>query len=103
MAIMSKYCKAYPLDAFGKYAGWTPESALGPGTNEVGPSADVDRGYAFLHDNFTVTKNVFVDEQIVFNQVTPPWIEFCRTQLGFEPPHEEDAALSTTPEPLHSP
>jgi hypothetical protein len=41
-----------------------------------------DANYVYLHTNFTVTDGIFVDENIIFSDVTPEWIEFCRDVLG---------------------
>jgi hypothetical protein len=38
-----------------------------------------------LHTDFTVTDGIFIDENIIFNDVTPEWIEFCRDVLGQNP------------------
>jgi hypothetical protein len=34
-----------------------------------------------VQKNFTVTDGIFVDENIIFSDVTPEWIEFCE-KLG---------------------
>jgi len=43
-----------------------------------------DNDYVYMHRNYTVTDGIFIDENIIFNDVTPEWIEFCRTVLGVE-------------------
>ena len=40
-----------------------------------------DSDYVYLQRNFTVTDGIFVDENIIFDDVTPEWIDFCRTVL----------------------
>jgi hypothetical protein len=47
-----------------------------------------DADYVYLHTNFTVTDGIFIDENIIFTAVTPEWIEFCRTFVGYEPKQE---------------
>jgi hypothetical protein len=44
-----------------------------------------DADYVYLQGNFTVTDGIFIDENVIFDEVTPEWIEFCRNVLGYEP------------------
>ena len=78
MLTMSKYCKAYPVDRFRAFPSW-PLSAT---------SATEETGYYFLHDNHVVATGVFKDEGIVFDAVTPEWIDFCEKTLNFQIPEE---------------
>jgi len=48
-----------------------------------------DTDYLFLHDSFVVTNGIFEDKNIVFDQVTPEWKQFCRTELHFNIPDDE--------------
>jgi hypothetical protein len=97
MAVMAMYCKAYPLARLREYRGWTEHpgslavrqdaTADTGDTGETAPSGEPD--YVFLQENLTVTNGVFVDENVVFDAVTPEWETFCRTTLEFEvPPYE---------------
>lgn len=74
MGEMGKYCKAYPVARFSEYDGW-PE--------EVG---ELKRDHLYLHENYVVTEGIFMDEDVIFDEVTPEWIEFCETTLAFEVP-----------------
>ena len=56
-----------------------------------------DEDYVYVQRNLTVTDGIFVDENIIFSDVTPDWIEFCQTVLGLgnpiaepEIPHENE-------------
>jgi|SRR4026207_1747547 hypothetical protein len=102
MAILGRYSKAYPLGQLRQFRGWTerPENARiirrevdGEIVEEA--RALTDQDYVYVHRNFTVTDGIFVDENIIFSDVTLEWIEFCQTVLGlgcptYEPetPHE---------------
>jgi len=44
-----------------------------------------DADYVYLQGNFTVTDGIFIDENVIFDAVTPEWIEFCRSVLGYQP------------------
>lgn len=76
MATMGKYCKAYPANRFREFNGWTENNQ------------NTDDGVLYLQENFAVTKGIFLDEEVIFDQVTPDWMSFCQTTLGFEVPAE---------------
>jgi hypothetical protein len=93
MAKMGKYCKAYPIERLREFDSWSEN--LENLRNER-READVkevearralrERDYFFLHENFTVTDGVFMDENIIFDNITPEWMTFCKEVLGFEVP-----------------
>ena len=90
MAIMGRYCKAYPVAQFRQYSNWSERSEKsGKGMKEGGESPGEPAGpkYLFLHENLVVTDGVFMDENIVFDGITPEWEEFCRNKLRFEVPN----------------
>jgi hypothetical protein len=39
--------------------------------------------FLYLHDNFVVTDGVFVDQNIIFDDVTEGWKDYCVNILGF--------------------
>ena len=89
MTILGRYSKAYPLGQLRKFSGWTekPENARVIRREVDGEIVEEARGltdedYVYVQRNFTVTDGIFVDENIIFGDVTPEWIEFCRTVLG---------------------
>jgi hypothetical protein len=102
MPILGRYSKAYPLGQLRQSSCWTerPENARrirrevdGEMVEEVRALTDAD--YVYLQRDFTVTDGIFIDENVIFSDVTPEWIEFCQTVLGFgnsigepEIPHE---------------
>lgn len=69
----SKYAKAYSIGQLRKFRGWTEHA--------TDLRADV---YVLLHDNFVVTRGLWVDQDIVFAAVTDQWMDFCRQTLGFQ-------------------
>lgn len=88
MATMGSYCKAYPAERFAEFQGWR-ERHDGPQEPpaESGDQADSpDDRYLFLQENFVVTEDVFIDERVVFDDVTDEWKDFCRTALQFDVP-----------------
>lgn len=48
-----------------------------------------DSDHLYLQENFTVTDSIFIDENIIFNDVSPAWIDFCLSVLGVKFPTSE--------------
>ena len=80
----SPYCKAYPTARFESFGGWNKTD---PNEREHGgdDQAAHRTKYLFLHSNFVVTDGIFVDENVVFEAVTPEWTDFCTNELAFDP------------------
>jgi hypothetical protein len=88
-----KYCKAYPVENFREFNSWTENlENLRKERKEIdGKEAEVrrtlrERDHFYLHENFTVTDGVFIDENIIFDNVTDEWIAFCKETLKFKVP-----------------
>src|ERR1044072_4950929 len=88
MPTVGKYSKAYPLKLFRQFPEWTENlknsrkirQEINGETIEVGRELN-DSEYLYLQENFTVTDSIFLDENIIFSDVTPAWIDFCRNVL----------------------
>src|SRR5882724_973706 len=89
MTILGRYSKAYPLGQLRKFSGWTEKAENarrirrdldGEIVEEARELTDED--YVYVQRNFTLTDGIFIDENIIFSDVTPEWIEFCQTVLG---------------------
>jgi len=74
MKKMGRYLKAYPIERLREYPGWSVAAEAG------------DRPYVYLQENYTVTQGIFLDEDVVFDRVTPEWTAFCHDTLGFQIP-----------------
>jgi hypothetical protein len=102
---MGKYCKAFPLSEFRKFESWSEqienlrkdEEPLSE-SRAQGHLADDD--YLFLQENFIVTDGVFQDENVIFDNITPNWINFCTVELKFQAP--TDDITEETPQPESS-
>lgn len=99
MATMGKYCKAYSVLRLRSFPKWTENSQnLKKEKQQVdGKEVEVrreltDDSYLFLQENFTVTDGIFLDENVIFSDVTPEWIDYCRNELHFEPESKTIAA-----------
>lgn len=98
MSKMGRYCKAYPTTKLDEFRGWAKnyrESEEQPQVTEdvVGEDGPVtsENDYLFLQENFTVTKGIFMDEDIVFDDITSEWKDFCKNTLNFEVPTDVSA------------
>ena len=74
MKRMGMYCKAYTLSQLRQFAGWSEN-----------PQSLSDDDLLYLQENHVVTKDIFIDEDVIFANVTPEWQDFCRGVLMFEP------------------
>jgi hypothetical protein len=92
MTTLGKGCRAYPLWRLREFPGWTekPENTRTIRKEVDGEIVQVpreltDADYVYLQSNFTVTDGIFIDENVIFDEVTPEWIELCRNVLGYLP------------------
>jgi len=93
---MSEYCKAYKLSKLRQFPGWVDQVEK---TNDETSQEATERkqtselfsedDYLFLHDTFIVTNGIFEDQNIIFNNVSQEWKQFCMEQLKFEIPKYE--------------
>lgn len=93
MATMGKYCKAYPITRFREYPGWSEKTENVRKEKKVIDGQEVEvarqlteKDHLYLQENYVVTDGIFIDEHIIFDNVTPEWIEFCKNTLKFEVP-----------------
>ena len=106
MPNMGRYCKAYPIMNLREFAGWTENTA---NARPADDDADAQEGHVsrtfsaddflYLQENYVVTDGIFIDENIIFDSVTPEWIDFCRNTLAFEvPEYAKDPQINTEQE-----
>ena len=103
MSTMGRYCKAYLVSKLREYGDWTENrtNVRLRKENVDGKEVEVDRDLIdsdilYVQENFTVTDGIFLDENVIFDNVTPEWKEFCTTVLDFQVPEDRvvaDAAL----------
>ncbi len=82
MAVMGRYCKAYSVGALEQYPAWQPK-AVQPREDDGIPAEIV-----FIQEDYTVTRGVFLDENVVFDEITPEWKLFCEQVLQFRIPED---------------
>lgn len=93
MATMGKYCKAYLLKEMREFSGWSEraENARKEKQEENDKEVKVPReltedSIVYLQENYVVTDGIFKDENVLFDDVTPEWIDYCQKALEFEIP-----------------
>ena len=103
MATMGKYCKAYSLKKLREFSQWkeNTENVRKEKTEIDGKEVEVDRKltddqFLYLQENYLVTDGVFLEENIIFDSVTPEWKDFCINTLGFEIPIYETVNIKAS-------
>ena len=95
MPNMGRYCKAYHASSFRGYGDWSENrenlrksKEKVDGQEVETPRELTDEDVLYLQENFTVTDGIFLDQNVIFDKVTPEWREFCTNTLGFELPED---------------
>ena len=109
MPTMGRYCKAYAVGELREFSGWSENTMNTRKVVETVKGKEIERpriltdeDYLFLQENFTVTDGIFLDENIIYDNVTPEWEQFCKQRLKFEVPgdqQDEAAAVSAQAAP----
>lgn len=93
MATMGRYCKAYSIKKLREFKGWSEKAQNTRKDKKTIDGKEVeenrtltDDDYLYLQENYVVTDGSFKDENIIFDDVTPEWIDYCTTVLRFEIP-----------------
>jgi hypothetical protein len=101
MATMGKYCKAYSLKRLREFSQWTERTENTRKEKQQIDDQEVevnreltDDDFLYLQENYVVTDGIFQDENIIFDNVTPEWKDFCDNTLGFEIPVYEPVKSS---------
>jgi ankyrin repeat protein len=88
------YCRAYYLRDLRRFDGWSENHLQGPeegSTNGADPGEEGpldDEAIVYVHQDFTVTRSMWHDEDVLFDQVTPEWRDFCEGELEFAVPSD---------------
>ncbi|MGA9773063.1 MAG: ankyrin repeat domain-containing protein [Blastocatellia bacterium] len=99
-----QYCKAYHLKSLRQYADWS-ESRINwkekkadsdPKTSQAEDNSFSEDDVVFLHQDYTVTESMWHNENVIFNQVTSDWKEFCTYNLNFKVPDDLDLIVSAS-------
>ena len=103
MARMGKYCKAYPLSKLREYVGWNEnlqnarKEKQKVGDKELDIVRElIDDDFLYVQENYTVTDGIFIDENIIFDDVTSEWKKYCNEKLKFAIPVYEPIKIKNT-------
>ena len=95
---VENYARAYLLRDLRKFKNWREEKInwkVPLPASENGDSQELsDDDVVFLHQDFTVTHLIWPGENVIFNEVTPEWLEFCTQELQFKVPDALDLIAS---------
>ncbi len=92
MPILGKYCKAYPLEKFRSFKGWKEKHELSaeissePGSIPGKEQQAFFPRYLYIHEDLVVTESIWVNKDVVFDDITPEWAAFCADELQFAVP-----------------
>jgi hypothetical protein len=98
---LSQYCQAFYLKHLRQFSGWSevqrqPQVQAATDDAEAPDVYDLaDDDVVFLHQDLSVTRSLWHNEQVLFDQRTPAWEEFCTTVLQFRVPDDFDLLPST--------
>jgi hypothetical protein len=90
------YARAYLIGELRKFSDWSEETV--PAGENGNSRALSDDDVVFLQQDFTVTELIWPGENVIFNRVTPEWVDFCTQELQFKVPDDFDLIASTPSE-----
>lgn len=90
MVMMGRYCKAYPVERFREFSGWTEHAGISQQGVDGEEAETTASPFLYLQENYVVTDSIFQDERIVYDDITPAWISFCQQELQFEVPFADE-------------
>ena len=92
------YCKAYHLKELRQFKDWTENrinwKAATDADDTTGEAEFTDDSIVFLHQDYIVTESIWANENVIFNNVTPEWRDFCTSVLGFAVPDDLDLIVA---------
>jgi hypothetical protein len=104
MPEVGQYCKAYPASFLRNYKHWTENSANVRKEQKVVDGDVVEIGriltdddVLYLQENYVVTDGIFLNENIIFDQVNEEWQEYCKSVLNFKTSSVEKSTKAETP------
>ncbi len=110
MAEKGRYCKAYLLKQMRAFDDWSEKAEnarpldkkelekAGNGGDPDAPRTLTDDSIVYLQENHVVTDDIYKDENILFDEVTPEWSRFCEEDLAFEIPVYDNPVPPANPE-----
>jgi hypothetical protein len=104
MPEVGQYCKAYPARLLRSYKHWTENSANVRKEQKVvnGDAVEIGRiltddDVLYLQESYVVTDGIFLNENIIFDQVNEEWQEYCKSVLNFRTLSVEKSTKAEAP------
>ena len=82
MSVIGWYCKAYEQSSFETYSGWAAAKSKYEAAHGPIPDSEV----LFLHEDLALTVGAVREENVVVDEITDGWREFCYGELDFSVP-----------------
>ena len=94
-----KYCKAYHLKGLRQFPGWAESRINWKEKKDQKENIDADAEFTddkvvFIHQDFMVTESMWHNENVIFNDTSERWREFCSSMLGFKVPTDLDLIVA---------
>ena len=89
-----KYCRAYQQSELEQFPSWHEQKVKGIAEAEGRTGVESDDAMLYLHQNFRVTASMWENEDVVFDEVSPEWKNFCRNVLKFKALDDLDLIVS---------
>jgi hypothetical protein len=93
MPKIGSYCRAYRIGTLRQFPGWTEKAENArkqkktlDGVEVQAPRELTDDGFLYIQEDYSVTDEIYLDENVIYDQLTPEWKEFCQNVLKFEVP-----------------
>ena len=81
------YCSAFHLKDLRRYPAWTENEITNGDSNGKQLKGD---DVVFVHGDYSVTRSIWTNEDVVFDKVTEEWKNFCLGELKFTVPDDLD-------------
>jgi len=92
-----KYCTAYHVGELRRYSAWAENKLERKKENNETPADQTgeserlgDDEVVFLHQDYKVTKSIWADADVIFDNITEQWKDFCSSELKFAVPDSLD-------------
>jgi len=79
------YCRAYEIGDLRRYTEWSEHQGAVKDARQDGLSSN---DVVYLHQDFTVTRSMWPNQEVLFSNVTPEWKAFCQAALKFSVPED---------------
>lgn len=85
---LRKYSSAFYLKDLRRYPAWAENEINGTDSDAKQQLNDDD--VVFLHEDYSVTRSIWANEDVIFDKVTDQWKDFCNSELPFAVPDDLD-------------